>query len=72
MKVKIIDTNSAHTQDWIGKTGELILNYPFVAIKKDDDGKYINTSAVKEITIQTHNTKYVLEVIYGGKNEQDN
>lgn len=63
MKVKIIDTNSAHTQEWIGETGELILNYPFVAIKKDNDGKYINTSKVSMITIQTHNTKYLLKII---------
>ena len=63
MKVKIIDTNSAHTQEWIGETGELILNYPFVAIKLDSTGKYINTSKVQEIVIQTKNTKYLLEVI---------
>lgn len=63
MKVKIINTNSAHTQEWIGETGELMLNYPFVAIKRDSDKKYINTSKVKQITIQTANTKYELEVI---------
>lgn len=63
MKVKIIDTNTAHTQEWIGETGELILNYPFVAIKRDSDGRYINTSEVREITIQTRNTKYLLEVL---------
>lgn len=63
MRVKIDDTNSAHTQEWIGETGELILNYPFVAIKVDSTGKYINTSKVKHITIQTSNTKYELEVI---------
>jgi hypothetical protein len=63
MKVKIVDTNSAHTQKFIGKTGELILNYPFIAIKTDDEGKYINTSKVQTIIIQTNNTKYMLEVI---------
>ena len=63
MRVKIVDTNSAHTQDFIGKTGELILNYPFIAIKTDGNGKYINTSVVKTITIQTNNTKYESEVI---------
>lgn len=63
MNVKIIDTNSAHTQEWIGETGKLILNYPFIAIKKDSDGRYINTSKVKNIIIQTENTKYELEVI---------
>ena len=63
MKVKIIDTNSAHTQEFIGKTGELILNYPCVAIRTDDNGKYINTSKVQTMIIQTHNTKYMLEII---------
>lgn len=63
MKVKINKTNSKHTKDWIGETGELILNYPFVAIKVDSTGKYINTSKVKKITIETNNTKYELEVI---------
>ena len=29
MRVKIVDTNSAHTQKFIGMTGELILNYPY-------------------------------------------
>lgn len=63
MKVKIIDTNSAHTQEWIGETGELMLNYPFVAIKLDSTGKYINTSKVQNIEIQTQHTKYLLEVM---------
>ena len=63
MNVKIIHTNSEHTKEWIGKTGELILNYPYVAIKKDDDGRYINTSIVKKITVETLHTKYELEVI---------
>lgn len=63
MRVKIVNTNSKHTKNWIGQTGELILNYPFIAIKKDDDNRYINTSVVKKITVETLHTKYELEVI---------
>lgn len=63
MRVRIVDTNSAHTQEHIGKTGELILNYPCIAIKTDDNGKYLSTSKVQTMIIQTNNTKYILEVI---------
>ena len=63
MKVKIKNTNSEHTKDWINETGELILNYPFIVIKVDSTGKYINTSKVKNIIIETKNTTYELEVI---------
>ena len=63
MKVKISNTNSKHTKDWIGKTGKLILNAPYIAIQLDETGKFINTTAVQKIIIQTQNTSYELEVI---------
>lgn len=63
MEVKIINADSEHAKKWINETGKLILNYPYIAIKVDSTGKYINTSKVEKIIIQTKNTKYELEVI---------
>lgn len=62
MKVKILNTDSEHTKDWIGEIGELSLERRAV-IQVDSTGKFINTTAIKKITVQTKNTTYELEVI---------
>lgn len=66
MKVKIISANSEHGREFIGIQGKLIMDYQEdgrMHIQKEDDGRYLNTSKVEKITVQTKNTTYELEVV---------
>lgn len=66
MKVKIVNSSSKHTKEFIGIQGKLIMDYREdgkMHIEKDDDGRYLSTSKVESIIIKTRNTTYELEVI---------
>ena len=66
MKVKIINVNSEHGKKFIGIQGILIIDYEGdrrLHIQKDDDGRYLNTTEIEKITVQTKNSTYEMKVI---------
>lgn len=66
MKVKIVSADSEHGKEFIEIQGKLIMDYQEdgrLHIQKEDDGRYLNTSRVEKITVQTKNTTYELEVV---------
>ena len=66
MKVKITNASSEHGKDFIGLQGKLIMDYQEdgkMHIQKDDDERYLNTSRIEKMTVQTRNTTYELEVV---------
>lgn len=66
MKLKIINVNSEHGKKIIGIQGILIIDYEGnrrLHIEKDDDGRYLNTTEIEKITVQTKNSTYEMEVI---------
>lgn len=65
MKVKIINADSEHGKEFVGIQGKLIMDYQEdgrIHIQKED-GRYLNTSRVEKITVQTKNTTYEMQVI---------
>ena len=64
MRGRIIDASSEHGKEFIGTVGELIFDYENdgkLHIEKDD-GRYINMTKIKKLTVETQNTIYEIEI----------
>ena len=65
MRGKIIDASSEHGKRFIGAEGKLILDaWGDGRFHIDlDNGKSINMTKVKKLTVETQNTIYEIEIV---------
>lgn len=64
MKVKIINTDSAHTKHRIGQERNIsFIGNRMVMEYTDNSGRQATTSSIDYITVQTKNTTYKMQVI---------
>lgn len=64
MKGRIISATSEHGKEFVGMEGNLIFDYDNdgkLHIQRDD-GKYINMTRIKKLTVETQNTVYEIEI----------